>query len=238
MTTRMIILLLAAWAFAGSSGADPCKDLLAEYVETMHAASRLESSDAGFALSLRVETIGNDPERSSEVRVRMRARGSRVAYESEFVSLLQGGTDVFTVVHPQRTIYRSSSTVPEAARTNTARAATLQDSLLRHATVTQCRDVRRGERPMKEIVMKPGRAVRQGEGIATVTYYYDLDREQLEWVVMTYRAGHELRRKTLHYEELEFSPEITVGGHVAERFLTSEGKLRAEFTGYELVDNR
>ncbi len=234
----LVVVLGLAPAKAQTGGPD-YKAALRAYVKKMAAYSTPPKS-GHYYLHLGIETEYNPAlgKPATQVEVKMQLADGKVFCESGYVAAYIDREDAFTVVHPQKAIYRSKGGKTALALQNTQSVAVLQDSLLRTSRVIGSRNVTVGGKSVQEITVEPRESVRKATKISTIRFYYDPVAEQLARVVNTYAAGHQVQRETITYHAIDFGNKRNLDRTALDRVMGGNGKLLPAYKNYTLIDNR
>lgn len=233
-------LVLGLAPLRAQTGGEQYKEALREYVKKMAAYGNPPKAGQSYYLHMGIETeyrpAAHKP--ATSVEVKMQVADGKVYCESGYVSAYIDREDAFTVVHPQRTIYRSKGGNNALALQNTRAVAVLQDSLLRTSRVLGCRRTVELGKDVQEITLEPRESVRKATRISTIRFYYDPAAAQVVRVVNAYLPEHPVRQETVTYHAIDFGSKRDMSRSARARVMTGNGKLLPAYKNYTLIDNR
>jgi hypothetical protein len=91
---------------------------------------------------------------------------------------------------------------------------------------------------MKFIVLIPNEDIDKSLKVNRLEILFDLDKNMIYSVTTFYNEKSELDHLVVTYNDLNFNYSGSLFTNAYSKVLNSNGKLKAEYKGYELIDNR
>ena len=217
-----------------------CRDLLQKFVADMTRISMPENQKTYF-MKYRVETF-NKPKsnnQNSSMSGQVMLSGDKSSFESNIMSSYADDKNGFLILHNQRKIVWGPGGKNTTGADNFKQLASLQDSLVKLSYLSVCKNVTvAGKKNMKFIVLIPNEDIDKSLKVNRLEILFDLDKNMIYSVTTFYNEKSELDHLVVTYNDLNFNYSGSLFTNAYSKVLNSNGKLKAEYKGYELIDNR
>ena len=215
-----------------------CKNLIRDYLQRMYSYSKPDQKKIYF-LEMTTDTFYK-PEAETQdthVEIKMTIAGAKMEYESNVMSYYMDEKNTFVIMHPQKVVVLSDGGVKN--RTNKyANIVAVEDTLLKHSTITSCVNVNSDGKTLKQIFLTTDKIFRTATSIAKVEYLYDLGEERVVKSTMRYAEKSPKKEDVILYKKVDYDYNISPFKNASEKVLTTNGSLLPKFKTYQLIDNR
>lgn len=241
-----ILPLFLLLALAGyGQGVDPCRTLLEAYAGKMGAYG-LPGGQARYRLHLDITAVpakrsGYTPAslEGKTVDVKMTITGKELFYESTYLAVFRDGKDVFTVIHPQRTILHSrpEQTAEEKGQELLSRQLmALQQGFVKRCRIASCRDTVYAGQAAKVMQLLPGPEDQAEYHIRRITNYVLVKSLTVPRQVIEYAEGYGLERQVVNYHVVDLAYKGKLPRSARDCVYAAPGKLLARYQGYQVEE--
>ena len=215
-----------------------CKSFLKEYVNSMRKISKIESNQVykmKYNMSYEFRD-NNTPNQSVDATLIMSL--SKSFYYSNVLNLFADKNNGFMVMPLQRQIIWGPGNKGSTELDKMNTLLSFQDTLIEVSSVESCKlNVIQGDSILQISLLIP-KSIQEPTGIDKLVLKYSYKRKMMESVVCQYVSNKELKRVTVTYYELDFDYEGNFNETAYQKVFKSKGKLREEYRGFEVIDNR
>jgi hypothetical protein len=225
--------------------ANPCRELLEAYAQKIGAYG-LPGARERYRLHLDVTAV---PAKRSvytpaslegkTVDLKMTITGKELFYESTYLAVYRDEKDVFTVIHPQRTIVHSRpEQLPEAQGQDvlSRQLAALQQGFIKRSRVTACRDTVYAGQAAKVMELLPDPQDQAQYHIKRITNYVLTGSLTVPRQVIEYAEGHGLARQVVNYHALDLDYKGKQPKSARACVYAAPGKLLDKYQGYQVEE--
>ena len=238
------LFLLLALAGYGQ-GVDPCRTLLEAYAGKMGAYG-LPGGQARYRLHLDITAVpakrsGYTPAslEGKTVDVKMTITGKEIFYESTYLAVFRDGKDVFTVIHPQRTIVHARPEQTAEAKGQellSRQLMALQQGFVKRCQIASCRDTVYAGQAAKVMQLLPGPEDQAEYHIRRITNYVLVKSLTVPRQVIEYAEGYGLERQVVNYHVVDMAYKGKLPRSARDCVYAAPGKLLARYQGYQVEE--
>ncbi len=235
----LVFLFFSQGLSAQRSPQDSCKGLLMDFVRSM---AKIGTPDAKkiYHLNYKIETVykpaSNNP--NSSMQGNYLLSGEKTLFESNVMSAYADGKNGFLILHNQRKIIWGPGGKNIYGKENFDRIAGFQDTLVKFSSLTSCRNITENNEPFKEIVLETNDNIKRVFHVSSIQIKYDMKANRISRVICHYDKESKIERMSVTYNDLDFDYTGPFFSSAYSKVLTSGGKLKSIYKGYELIDNR
>jgi hypothetical protein len=238
-----ILLLLARVGYG--QPADPCRKLLEAYAGKLGAYGQ-PGAKGNYRLhmditALPAKTAGSEPAAlaGKTVELKVTATAKKLAYESTYLAVYRDEKDMFTVIHPQRTILHArAERMPEQAggEALAGQLTAIQQGFMRRCGIASCRDTVYAGQAAKVMELLPDPKDQAQYHIKRITNYVLVKSQTVPRQVIEYAEGHGLDRQVVNYHAVDLDYRGKAPGPARAAVFAAPGKLLARYQGYRLEE--
>jgi hypothetical protein len=245
---KIIMAFLISW-LSGCLGSvyaqslNSCKGWIIDYLDQMSIYTSPGKKQYYF-LHLSVSTFpaknsiyAQTAFSSENIEVKMILSAQQLFYESKYISIYQDATDVFTVLHPRKTIVWSK---PEKATQAVNADAILQrisfqkKKLVENANVTQCNQTTLNGKTVQVIELVTDQKAKEEFYIDKIIYYYHLPSKQVVKQIIGFVEEYKFEKQEITFHQLDTHYQGKVAKSARENVFIKDKQLRVAYKEYHL----
>jgi hypothetical protein len=234
----IVLVFSCQWIMAQKTDTS-CVALVRDYVKRMQGYGRPQGKKVYF-MDMQVKTVYRPDyaKSDSDVRSRVYLSADKMQYESAYVSMYQDQYDAITIVHPQKLIVWNPGEISQESKEMYATLSAISDTLFARSKVLVCRDIKEGDRHLRELVLQPDAGYTHSRKVRQVVYHYDIGERRVYKSIVYYTEDAVRRQETTTYHRLSFNHSAMPFSRAERVIRQANGKLVERYKNYELIDNR
>lgn len=242
----LVSSLLLFTCLAGYGQTDPsCKQLMDAYVKKIRAyRSPTENQYVLLHMNIMSVPVQNNvlvhtSSSPQQVELKVVTGQNKLFYESTYLAIYQDEQDIYTVIHPQKTIIHSK---PEKTSTTENQAAiaghfsTLQQRLLERCEVQACRDTVYSGQRARIITLQPHKEDQEQYHIGQIVNYLIPSKATIVKQIISFTDGYPLQKQIVVYHTVDLDYRGKRPASARSNVLNASGKLLPNYRGYRLEE--
>lgn len=173
---------------------------------------------------------------NSRTEMKVTLGRSQMNYESNYVSMYRDSMEVYTVIHPQKLIVRSSATKDGDATFRQQSLSKMQDTLIDKGTMKPCRTATYYGKNVKVAELVLHSVASDKSGIERIVYYLNEQKQTIEGQEIFYNQNASLLKSDVRFHMVDFNYKEKFRAK-ARDYIYEGGKLRSSWKGYKVEDN-
>jgi hypothetical protein len=234
----ILFLLLTVNSVFGQNKSNCLKELYA-YFDRIEGIAKPASNQI-YTLSYRQETESYQGPQLMENRVDVSVRMSdgKMILKSGRFSIFADTKDMFYIYHDQKMIQWVNGYDTLLQSRNPLNFLNQQKSVLENCSVTNCDEVVKDNRKLKEIYLEGNQSLKEETKVDNLIISYDLQENRIYKVIIEYVSKHSIQKQTTTYKELNFNIKGKLMESAYSMIFNNKGVLLKQFKDYSLIDNK
>ncbi|HMT27636.1 MAG TPA: hypothetical protein PKD91_00010 [Bacteroidia bacterium] len=218
---------------------DDCKELLVQYVKDMAKITKPVKNKV-YRLKYTFETINKpgSPDKNISVAADMILAADKSSFESNVISMYADSKNGFMILPHQRQVIWGPGGNAGYTEDNFKMISAFQDSLIRYSKLISCTGLKGNGGDLKQIILEVPSNIQNRFFVERLMLIYSNSKKQIVKVVQYFNDQSPMDKMIVNYEEMDFDYNKKGDFNAYNKVLTASGKLRPEYKGFELIDNR
>ena len=174
----------------------------------------------------------------TDVEVTLIISKTQMIYETKVLSVYKDEQDAFTVLHATKQIVRTSGSKIPYSDNAISQVSDYQLKLLSECELLSCKATEKQGQNLKELILYPNESLRAKAQVKTIRFSYEPATESIKEIETHYLKGQPMVYEKVSIYNTDFVYKQALPIHVSSKIYDSQGKLRDQYKGYKVIDQR
>lgn len=235
----ILILIIGLFVPMALTAQDACTTKLLQYVHEMGKMKMPEKGQTYYLkMSVKNSFRGNET-KDEVINVESILSEDRMYYTSSMISVFKDTVDLFTIIHPTKTIVWYNNLSEEVMLKNQNDILAYQQNIINNSKVIGCHDfVERGGN-LTKIELSPDSTTRQITNADIISIVFNNDINRIKKLDIYYKTEYPVKNQEIIYEGINYNYKGKMPkAPIRDMFFDKSGGILPKFNGYKLIDNR